>query len=211
MSEKRELERVLPVFEALGPKFPAMLSIDTSKAKVARACLESGAGMVNDVTAGCKEPKLLTVARDAGAYLALMHMQGEPRTMQDAPTYSDVVEEVSQFLKDRAAAAQKAGVDRERILLDPGIGFGKTLEHNLQLLRATPDLRRLGFPLMVGASRKSLFKGLLGINDAKARDRPTASLSALLAYLGADVLRVHEVKHNLEAASLGFALRQGRR
>jgi dihydropteroate synthase len=208
VSEKRELERVLPVFEALGPKFPALLSIDTSKAGVARACLESGAGMVNDVTAGRKDPKVLAAARDAGAYLALMHMQGEPRSMQEAPTYADVVEEVAQFLKERSAAALNAGVARERLLVDPGIGFGKTLEHNLQLLRATPDLRRLGFPLLVGASRKSLFKGLLGIEKAKARDRPTASLSAILAYLGADVLRVHEVRNNLEAARLGFALRQ---
>jgi len=137
-----------------------------------------------------------------------MHMKGEPRTMQENPVYSNVVGEVSNFLARRAQAAQDAGVDRDRILIDPGIGFGKTLEHNMALLRATPELRRVGFPLLVGASRKSLFKGLLGIESVKARDRPTAALSALLAYLGADVLRVHEVRNNLEAARLGFALRQ---
>lgn len=210
VSQEQELGRVLPVADALGPDFPVPLSVDTSKAPVARACLERGFSVVNDVTAGRSDPQTLSVAAEFGAYVVLMHMQGSPRTMQEAPTYSDVVEDVATFLAGRAEAAESAGVPRGRVLLDPGIGFGKTLEHNLALLRSVPRLKELGYPLVLGASRKSLFKGLLGIDDPKSRDRATADVTAVLAFLGADVIRVHEVPRNLEAARLGEALRRGR-
>ncbi len=205
-----ELRRVLPVVDALGPRFPVPLSVDTSKAGVARACLERGFTVVNDVTAGRNDPDILSVVREFGAFVVLMHMQGTPRTMQEAPAYSDVVEEVAAFLRERAAAAEAAGIARGRILIDPGIGFGKTLDHNLQLMRGVPRLKALGYPVVVGASRKSFFKGLLGLDDPKDRDRATADVSAVLAYLGADVLRVHAVPGNLEGARIGDALREGK-
>jgi dihydropteroate synthase len=211
VSQDEELARLLPVVESLGAGFPLPLSVDTSKAPVARACLERGFSVVNDVTAGQADPQILEVAAEFGAYVILMHMQGTPRTMQDSPSYGDVVEEVCGFLAGRARAALAAGVPRDRVLLDPGIGFGKALEHNLALLQAVPRIRALGYPVVVGASRKSMFKGLLGLEDPKARDRASADLTAVLAFLGADVVRVHEVPQNLEAARVGDAVRRGGR
>jgi len=204
---EEELRRVVPVAEALAGAPPCPLSVDTSKAPVARACLERGFAVVNDVTAGRNDREILGVAAEFGAYVVLMHMQGDPATMQRAPAYTDVVEEVAAFLRGRAEAALEAGVARDRILVDPGIGFGKTLDHNLALLRAVPRLRALGYPVVLGASRKSMFKALLGLEEPKARDDATAALSCLLAYLGASVLRVHEVPNNLRAARFGDALR----
>jgi dihydropteroate synthase len=202
-----ELGRVVPIFDGLAKASGVALSIDTTKAAVARACLERGAVMVNDVSAGRTEPAIFDAARDFGAYLVLMHMKGTPRTMQDNPDYADVVREVCEFLKERAAAAEARGVARDRIIVDPGIGFGKTLEHNLALLRAVPELKRLGYPLMVGASRKSLFKALFGHDRPKDRDAPTASLTAALAAAGVDIVRVHEIPGNLAAARVGDTLR----
>jgi dihydropteroate synthase len=204
-----ELRRLLPVVRAIEDDVHLPLSVDTSKAEVARACLESGFTLVNDVTAGRHDPGMLPLVAEFDAYVVLMHMQGTPRTMQEAPAYEDVVEEVMAFLRERVEAAVAAGVRRQRVLVDPGIGFGKTLEHNLQLLRAVPRLRSLGQPVVVGASRKSMFAGLLGLEAPKDRDRATADLSAILAFLGADVLRVHEVPQNLAAARVGDAVRRG--
>lgn len=202
-----ELKRVVPIVEGLAKVPGVALSIDTTKAAVALACLERGASMVNDVSAGRTEPAIFDAVRDFGAYLVLMHMKGTPRTMQDNPVYADVVHDVCEFLKERAAVAEARGVARDRIIVDPGIGFGKTLEHNLALLRAVPQLKRLGYPLMVGASRKSLFKGLLGLDKPKDRDAPTASLTAALAAAGVDIVRVHEIPRNLAAARVGDMLR----
>lgn len=210
VSAEQELARVLPVADALGPDFAVPLSVDTSKATVARACLERGFTVVNDVTAGRNDPQTLRVAAEFGSYVVLMHMLGAPATMQEEPQYRDVVEEVCAFLAGRAEAAEAAGVPHDRVILDPGIGFGKTLGHNLALLGAVPRLKQLGYPLLVGASRKSLFKGLLGIEEPRDRDRATADLSAVLAFLGVDVLRVHELPANLEAARIGDALRRGK-
>lgn len=208
VSVETELARVVPVFEALGGGLPAALSVDTTKAAVARACLERGATLVNDVSAGRFDPGILDEVAAAGPYLVLMHMQGNPQTMQADPTYKDVVSEVVAFLQERAEAAAARGVARDRIIVDPGIGFGKTLEHNLALLRAVPRLKSLGFPVMVGASRKSLFKALLGLEEPKARDAATAQLTAVLAAQGVDIVRVHEVPSNLRAARLGDSLRR---
>ncbi len=188
------------------------VSIDTSKASVARAALEAGASLVNDVTALRGDPEMAAVVAQSGAECCLMHMRGEPRTMQRAPRYDDVVAEVKAFLEERLAFAVAEGVAEERVLLDPGIGFGKTLVHNLQLLRRLGELAALGRPLVVGTSRKSFLGRLLA--DAAGREEPTERVSpqsvpvsastegrlsgtiatCVLAYeRGASVLRVHDV------------------
>jgi dihydropteroate synthase len=208
VSREAELARVGPVFDRLQEGLPAALSIDTTKSAVARACLARGAKIVNDVSAGRVDPLIFDEVAAAGAYLVLMHMQGTPRSMQENPSYRDVVAEVLTFLKERAEAACARGVLPDRIIVDPGIGFGKTLEHNLALLRAVPRLKALGFPVLVGASRKSLFKALLGLEAPKARDEATAYLTTFLAAQGVDIVRVHEVPSNLRAARLGDALRR---
>jgi dihydropteroate synthase len=210
VSIEDELSRVIPVFERLGKAFPVPTCVDTTKGQVARECLRRGARLVNDISAARRDPAVIDAAREADAYLVLMHMQGSPREMQQNPTYTDVVGEVGAFLKERARFVESRGLPRDRIIIDPGIGFGKTLEHNLALLRAVPEFKGLGYPVLVGASRKSMFKALLGIEDPKARDFPTASLTALLAASGADIVRVHEVARNREAARLGDAMRPAR-
>jgi len=197
VSAEEELRRVEPVLEALaGLPF----SVDTSKAGVARRALELGAVLVNDVTALRADPDLAGVVADAGAYLCLMHMLGEPRTMQDAPRYTDVVAEVASFLEERLAAAVAAGIQEERICLDPGIGFGKTVEHNLELLVRMGELVALGRPVLVGASRKRFLGRILG--DPEAVTGPVAAGVAInvLAYeRGASLFRVHDVRENVEA------------
>jgi len=207
VSLRVELDRVLPVFERLGKERAIPLSIDTTKSQVARACLEKGARIVNDVSAGRADPAVVDAARDFDAYLILMHMKGVPREMQVNPSYADAVVEVAEFLSARAAWAEGRGVQRDRIILDPGLGFGKTLEHNVHLLRGLPRLKALGYPLLVGASRKSMFKALLGIEDPKKRDAATAALTSYLASQGVDIVRVHEIPWNRDAARLGDALR----
>ena len=159
VSVEEELDRVEPVLAAL---FDVPVSIDTSKAEVARRALEAGAVLVNDVTALRSEPALAGVVADSGACLCLMHMLGEPRTMQENPRYDDVVSEVKAFLEERLEFATKAGIDEERICLDPGIGFGKTVEHNLELLARLDEIVALGRPVLVGASRKRFLGRLLG-------------------------------------------------
>jgi dihydropteroate synthase len=210
ISLEEELRRVLPVVERAARDLKVLISVDTTKAEVARRCLAAGALMVNDVSAGRLDPGVIDAARDAGAYLVLMHMKGTPREMQLSPSYQNVVGEVSQFLKERAGYAESRGIPRGRIIVDPGIGFGKSLEHNMALLCAVPQLKALGYPLLVGASRKSMFKALLGIEEPKARDGATASLTSILAAAGVDIVRVHEVPRNLEAARLGDKFRARR-
>jgi dihydropteroate synthase len=204
VSVEEELRRVLPVLERL-EGLP--VSIDTSKAEVARRALELGADLVNDVTALRGEPELAGVVADAGAYLCLMHMKGEPRTMQEAPTYDDVVSEVAAFLEERLASATAAGIPEERICLDPGIGFGKTLEHNLELLRRLDVIVRLGRPVLVGVSRKRTLGRLLGDPDALV-GTTAASLGAALAAFerGAAIFRVHDVREHVEALTVAAAI-----
>jgi dihydropteroate synthase len=199
-----ELARVLPVIEVLAAAGIAV-SIDTSKAEVAQAALSAGAVLVNDVTALRGDSEMASVVAGAGADLCLMHMLGEPRTMQDDPRYDDVVAEVESFLAERADAAVAAGVPRERIALDPGIGFGKTLAHNLALLRALPRLARLG-PLLLGVSRKR-FLGSLSSREIAA-DRVAASVAAALYCYrgGAHLLRVHDVAATADALAVERAL-----
>ena len=199
-----ELARVLPVIEALVAEGIAV-SIDTSKAEVARAALAAGAVLVNDVTALRGDPGMAAVVAEAGADLCLMHMLGEPRTMQDDPRYEDVVGEVESFLAARADAAVAAGVPRERIALDPGIGFGKTVEHNLALLRALPRLGRLG-PLLLGVSRKR-FLGTITGREVAAERVAASTAAALWCYRGgAHLLRVHDVRATADALAVERAL-----
>ena len=181
------------------------VSIDTSKAAVAEAALDAGAAIVNDVTALRGDPELGALCADRGATLVLMHMQGDPRTMQDDPTYGDVVDDVRAFLAERVEAAIAAGVAEERIWLDPGIGFGKTLDHNLELLRRLGELRALGRPLLVGTSRKS-FIGKIDGSEAAGRIGGTIASSVLAVAEGAEVLRVHDVAEVAQAVRVADAV-----
>jgi dihydropteroate synthase len=199
-----ELRRVVPVLEAL-EGLP--VSVDTSKAEVARRALELGAVLVNDVTALRGDPELAGVVAEGGAYLCLMHMRGEPRTMQDDPRYDDVVAEVAAFLEERLGHAVAQGIPEERICLDPGIGFGKTVEHNVELLAHLDELLHLGRPLVVGASRKRFLGRLLGEDDASTGP-PAAGLAvAVLAFeRGASIFRVHDVRAHVEALAAAGAV-----
>jgi dihydropteroate synthase len=200
-----ELRRVVPVLERLQGEVP--VSIDTAKAGVARRALELGAEMVNDVTALRADPELAGAVATADAYLCLMHMQGEPRTMQADPRYGDVAAEVAAFLEERMAAAVAAGIREDRICLDPGIGFGKTVAHNLELLRRLDVLLALGRPVLVGFSRKSTLGRLLGDPTATTGTAAASVGGALAAYeRGATILRVHDVRETVEALTVASAV-----
>src|SRR5947199_1675157 len=200
VSAAEELRRVLPVLEGL---HGVPVSIDTSKAEVARHALDLGAELVNDVTALRGDPELAGVVAESGAYLCLMHMQGEPRTMQADPAYGDVAGEVAAFLEERLAFAVEAGIREDRICLDPGIGFGKTVAHNLELLRRLDVLLALGRPVLVGFSRKSTLGRLLGDLGATTGTAAASVGAAVAAYeRGATILRVHDVRETVEALTV---------
>jgi dihydropteroate synthase len=200
-----ELRRIVPVLEAVARELP--VSIDTAKAEVARRALELGAELVNDVTALRGEPELGGVVADAGAYLCLMHMQGEPRTMQVDPRYDDVASEVAAFLEERMRFAVSQGVDERLICLDPGIGFGKTVEHNFELLRRLDVLTALGRPVVIGFSRKRSLGRLLGDPDATTGPLSASLAAAVTAYeRGATILRVHDVREHVEALTVARAV-----
>jgi dihydropteroate synthase len=193
VAAEEELRRVIPVIEGLASAGAgARISIDTSKAAVAAAALEAGASLVNDVTALRGDPQMAELVAERGVELCLMHMLGDPRTMQVDPRYDDVVDDVKAFLHERVAVAVRAGVDQTRILLDPGIGFGKTVTHNLQLLRRLEELLTLGRPLVVGTSRKS-FLGTLTGREVDDRIAGTIATNVLAYERGARVFRVHDV------------------
>jgi dihydropteroate synthase len=201
-----ELRRVEPVLAALAD---APVSIDTSKAEVARRALEAGAVLVNDVTALRGDPELAGVVAGSDACLCLMHMLGEPRTMQDEPRYDDVVSEVKAFLEERLAFAVEAGIHEERVCLDPGIGFGKTVDHNLELLARLDELVALGRPVLVGASRKRFLGRLLGDDDALTGPVSAGVAVAVLAYVrGAAIFRAHDVREHVEALAAARALEE---
>ena len=191
VSAKDEKDRVVPVIRSLAEKSKALLSIDTFKAEVAAKAIENGAHIINDITAGQGDPEMLSLAAETEAGLVLMHMQGTPRTMQKAPHYGDVVAEVKEYLLDRAQAALEAGVAKERIIIDPGIGFGKSLEHNLLLLRHLDELCSLGYPLLLGASRKTFIGQLTG-RPPEERLWGTLGVHVLGAAMGAAIVRVHD-------------------
>jgi dihydropteroate synthase len=201
VSAEEELRRVVPVLDRLGGDVP--VSIDTSKADVAQAALERGAILVNDVTALRGDPLLAGVVAEGSAYLCLMHMQGEPRTMQEEPRYEDVAAEVASFLEERLAFAVAQGIPEERICLDPGIGFGKTVAQNSELVRRLDVLLALGRPVLVGFSRKSSLRTLTGSDDLLG-----ASVAAAVAAFerGATILRVHDVKPHVDALTVAGAI-----
>ena len=201
-----ELRRVIPVIEKLARKTAVALSIDTSKAAVARAAAAAGAEIINDVTALQGDDAMPQVAAESGCGVVLMHMQGTPRTMQLNPHYNDVVAEVAGHLAQRVAAARAAGIGPERIAVDPGIGFGKTVEHNMQLITGLGRFAALGHPVLLGASRKSFLATLAHCADVEDRDLPTAVLTALGYGFGARLFRVHAVHANLQALRLAEAL-----
>ena len=201
---EEELRRVEPVIAGLAGG-EAAISVDTSKAAVAVAALDAGAGIVNDVTALRGDPEMAALCAERGATVVLMHMRGEPRTMQDDPRYDDVVAEVKGFLAERLAAAVAAGIAEEDVWLDPGIGFGKTAAHNLELLRRLGELADLGRPLVIGTSRKS-FIGRVDGSDAGERLGGTIASSVLAAAEGAAVLRVHDVAEVRQAKAVTTAI-----
>jgi dihydropteroate synthase len=199
-----ELRRVIPVLESL---HGAPISIDTAKAEVARRALELGAELVNDVTAFRADPELAGVVADSGAYVCLMHMQGEPRSMQRNPSYVDVAAEVAAFLLERLEFATAAGIAEDRILLDPGIGFGKTMEQNFELVRRLDVLASLGRPILVGFSRKSSLGRIMGNPTATTGTLSASIAAAVAAYeRGATILRVHDVREHVEALTVAAAV-----
>ncbi|MDX6415252.1 MAG: dihydropteroate synthase [Gaiellaceae bacterium] len=204
ISTDEELRRVVPVLEALQG---APISIDTAKAEVARRALGLGAELVNDVTALRGDPALAEVVGESGAYVCLMHMQGKPRTMQDNPAYDDVASEVTAFLEKRLRFAVNAGIPEERIALDPGIGFGKTVAQNLELVRRLDILRSLGRPVVVGFSRKSSLGRIVGDPEATVGSLAASVGAAVAAYeRGATILRAHDVREHVEALTVAAAV-----
>ncbi len=202
---EEELRRVVPVLERLDGGVP--VSIDTAKAEVARRALALGAELVNDVTALRGDPELAGVVADSGAYVCLMHMQGEPRTMQVAPSYDDVASEVAAFLEERLRFAVDAGIPEEHVCLDPGIGFGKTVEQNFELVARLDVLVALGRPVLVGFSRKSSLGRVLGDPDARTGPLSASLAAAVAAYeRGATILRAHDVKEHVEALTVASAI-----
>ncbi|MXZ68782.1 MAG: dihydropteroate synthase [Acidimicrobiia bacterium] len=203
VSEEEEIGRVVGVVARLASA-GVLVSIDTSKPGVAEAAIEAGAAVLNDVTA-LEDPGMASLCASSGVGVVLMHMRGNPRTMQIDPHYAEVVAEVSEFLRRRIGAATAAGVDRHTIAVDPGIGFGKTLQHNLALLNGLPDLAELGRPVLIGVSRKA-FLGALTDRSVEERDGVTAVASGIGALLGASVMRVHDVPSTRDALALADAM-----
>jgi dihydropteroate synthase len=197
VSAEEELARVLPVIEELRETLPVILSIDTTKSAVAQKALVSGATIINDVSGGQADPAMLKLAAETKAAIVIMHMQGNPRTMQTNPNYDDVVTEVANFFRQQYGRALESGIDSMAIAFDPGIGFGKTVEHNLDLLSNLERLRIDDRPLVLGVSRKSTLGHLIGSTVMSDRVAPTIALTALLRERGANVLRVHDVKENV--------------
>lgn len=200
VSVQEELGRVVPVIEALRREVEIPISIDTSKPQVMREAVSAGAGMINDVKA-LREENALATAAELGVPVCLMHMQGEPRSMQVNPTYKDVVVEVRDFLSARRQACLDAGVDEKKILIDPGFGFGKTLEHNLELLRNLSELKSVGAPVLVGLSRKSMIGKAIGLPVDK-RLHASVALAILAVRTGANVIRLHDVAATREAVRM---------
>ena len=201
-----EIARTRPVVAALRAEWDGRISIDTTKAAVAAAALAAGADIVNDVSGLQADPAMPELCATSGCGVVVMHMQGEPRTMQQAPHYADVVAEVSAYFAARLESLMAAGIAREALCFDPGIGFGKSLEHNLALLRSLDRLSPPGRPLLLGVSRKSFLGKLLGSDGAAARDPATAVLTALARQQGVMLHRVHDVPSNIDALRLSEAL-----
>jgi len=210
LSADAEMQRILPIVERLARELPGIpLSIDTYKAEVARAALEAGGSIVNDISGLTYDPMMAALVAECGAPVILMHLLGSPRDIPLKPVYTDVIAEVIAFFERQIALATLCGVAREQIWLDPGIGFGKTSQHNLEILRRLPEIKALGFPLVVGASRKKFLGKILGAEDPTDRIEGTAAAVALSIAGGADIVRVHDVKEMARVAKVSDAIARG--
>lgn len=210
VSTDEEMRRVLPVIKALTGRTSAALSIDTSKAAVARAAIEVGAEIINDVTALRGDESMAEVAASTGAAVVLMHLRGTPQTMQIDPRYDNATAEVATHLRERLAAALAVGIREDRLSIDPGIGFGKSVEHNLQLIANLGEFATLGHPVLLGVSRKSFLATAADAPDLADREAPTIALTALGFHLGARIFRVHDVRPNVKALRLAESLEAAR-
>lgn len=210
ISEAEEIGRVIPVIEALAGRLDLPIAVDTCKSGVALEALNAGASMLNDISAGRFDPRILEVAASSGVPVILMHMKGQPRTMQDNPVYDDLIGEIKSFLIEARQRAEGAGVRREMIILDPGVGFGKTFDHNLILINRLEELLNIGQPLLLGPSRKAFIGAILGGAPPKEREIGTAAIAALAAYKGAHILRVHDVGLAREILAVVQAVRRER-
>lgn len=201
VSAEQELERVIPLLEAIKQRFDVPVSVDTSKAVVMTAAIQAGADMINDVRA-LQEEGALQVCANSEVEVCLMHMLGQPRTMQSNPYYNDVVEDIADFFERRLAACEQAGISAKRVWLDPGFGFGKTLEHNVTLLQQLDELNRFDLPLLAGMSRKTMIGALLGDRPVNERLQGSVAAAVIAALHGAKMLRVHDVKATVDALSI---------
>ncbi|MFU8784908.1 dihydropteroate synthase [Aliidiomarina sp.] len=207
VAEQEELDRVIPVIEALSREFAVQISVDTSKAQVMREAVHAGAAMINDVRA-LREPGALAAAAESNVKVCLMHMVGQPRTMQDAPEYGNVVNEVKLFLQDRMRVCEQAGIARERLLLDPGFGFGKTVRHNYELLHRLACFQEFEVPLLIGVSRKSMLGKVTG-RDVEQRLAASIAAATIAMMKGAAILRVHDVAETMDAVKVVTATLTG--
>lgn len=203
-----QLARILDIISALRESLPPeiVISVDTTRSEVAEKALAAGANMLNDVSAGRDDPAILALAAEAGIPIALMHMQGTPETMQNNPTYTDVVREVLEFLLERVAVAQEAGVGQDRLIIDPGIGFGKTREHNLQLLAALPEFTASGYPVLLGTSRKRFMGTICRENEPEQLTGATCTTTVIGVQAGVSIFRVHDVRPNRQALEVARAV-----
>lgn len=201
-----ELQRVMPALEAVRCRFPHPISIDTTKAVVARHALDAGADIINDISAFRFDPEMINLAAATDVPLIFMHMLGTPRDMQKEPSYTDVIREIAEFFEERLSFLDQHGVQRSRVILDPGIGFGKTLEHNLTILKNVHRFRKFGCPLLVGHSRKA-FIGKVLDRQVGDRDVATAAVSALCVDRGVDILRVHDIDKTVQVVRMAEAVR----
>lgn len=204
-----EMRRVLPVIERLrAENFPLPISVDTYKPEVAKSALQAGACIVNDIF-GLRQPGMMELVAELKPVVVIMHMQGTPQTMQINPTYQDCVREIAEFLKQQVEVAMKMGLPGERIIVDPGIGFGKTVEHNLEILRRLREIKALGFPVLIGTSRKSFIGKVLGIEVPAERVWGTAATVAIAIANGADIVRVHDVREMVQVVRMTDAIVRG--
>ncbi|MBM4207468.1 MAG: dihydropteroate synthase [Gammaproteobacteria bacterium] len=212
VSADEQIRRVIPVITAIRTKYPQhpLISIDTTLAAVAEAAINAGANLINDVSAGQNDPAILTFAANNNVPIILMHSQGTPKTMQDNPHYDDVVNEVIVFLKERINAALQAGIDKDKILIDPGIGFGKRKQDNLDLLANLDRIVALGYPVLLGASRKRFMGAICNVNEPAELVTATAVTTALGVMAGVNIFRVHDVKPNKQALDVAWAIKQSR-
>ena len=209
VAEDDEIQRVIPAITAIRKHFTTPISIDTTKAEVARQALEAGADIINDTSAFQHDPEMIDVALKSDAPVIIMHMQGTPRTMQVNPSYDDVIGEIRTYLAERIEWAERKGLSRKKIIVDPGIGFGKTVGHNLTILKNLSEFSSLGCPVLVGHSRKAFIGTLLDIKDPSSRDDATSVLSALCVQSGVSILRVHDVGKTIQAVKLAKAVING--